>query len=377
MKKMINIFQPSLGKKEIEEIKEVFESNWTGKGQKTKILEKYLSNKIRVDRGNVTTVTSCTEGLFQIIELLSLDEKDEVVLPSISFVGAGNAIVSSGAKPVFCDVDCRTLNVTAEHIEEKITEKTKAVILIHYAGLPCEMDDIVDLCESRDIVLIEDNACSPFSKYRGNNTGTIGNFGTWSFDSMKILVIGDGGLIYCDSKNTMKYLKEKLYLGLMSESGLTNSIDKKWWEFNISSAGRRSIINDITASIGLSQIKKVDSFIKRREYIHKFYTNNLKSLDWLMTPEDFPDYIKSSYYMYWIQTKNSTDRDDLARFLREQGIYSTFRYYPLHRVPFYNNKQKLENTETAANSTLCIPLHQSLSNEDIEKVVESIKKYKR
>ena len=374
---MINIFQPSLGKDEIEAIKKVFESNWTGKGKQTKLFEKYLSNKIRVNSDYVSTVTSCTEGLFQIAEFLGLSEKDEVVLPSISFIGAANAIASSGAKPVFCDVDCRTLNTTSEYIEEKITEKTKAVILLHYSGLPCEMDDIVDLCNDKDIVLIEDNACSPFSIYKGKNTGTIGNFGVWSFDSMKILVIGDGGLIYCDSKNTMKYLREKLYLGLMSESGLSSSIDEKWWEFNISSPGRRNIINDITASIGLSQIKKVDNFIKRREYIHKFYTNNLKNLDWLLTPEDFPDYIKSSYYMYWIQTKNPLDRDELAKFLRQEGIYSTFRYYPLHKVSYYDSKQKLENTETASNSTLCIPLHQSLSDDDIEKVIDSIKKYRK
>ena len=187
---MINIYQPSLGKEELDAIKEVFESNWLGKGKKTEEFTRLMSEKLGVSRDNIETVNSCTEGLFQIMRLLNLEEGDEVIIPSVHFIGAVNAIESVGCKPVFCDVDKRTLNPSVEDIEEKITNRTKAIMVLHYGGNPCDMDGILNLCYERyDLKLIEDNANSPFSKYKGKNTGTIGDFGAWSFDSMKQLVM--------------------------------------------------------------------------------------------------------------------------------------------------------------------------------------------
>tara|TARA_R110000822_G_scaffold101143_3_gene227264 strand:- start:2612 stop:3736 length:1125 start_codon:yes stop_codon:yes gene_type:complete len=374
---MINIFQPSLGEEELKAVGKVFESNWIGLGSKNDEFESELSNKLGCSRDNITTTTSCTEGFFQIIDYIGIGEGDEVILPSISFIGIGNAILSKGAKPVFCDVNRHSMNVESGDIVEKITSKTKAVVLLHYGGLPCEMDSVVRLCKQRGIVLIEDNACSPFSKYKGVNTGTIGDFGVWSFDPMKILVAGDCGLIYAKDKEDLKTIKERCYLGLTSGSGLSNSVDNKWWEFDISYPGRRSIINDITASIGLEQLKKVDRFIHRRKQIHDKYTRGLKKLGWITTPPKFPSYIESSYYMYWIQLESEEDRNGLAKYLKENGIYTTFRYYPLHWVKYYDDNSDLPNTETAANTTLCLPLHQSLSFDDVNQVIEAIRNYKK
>ena len=373
---MINIFQPTLGKEELKAIEGVFESNWIGKGPKTEEFEKQLSEKIGCDVDNVTTTTCCTEGIFQILDYLEIGKGDEVILPSISFIGVGNAILSRGATPVFCDVDKRTLNATSFDISEKITHKTKAVIIIHYGGLPCEMDTIVRLCRQNNIKLIEDNACSPFSKYKEQNTGTIGDFGVWSFDAMKILVAGDCGLIYCKNKDDMKAIKERCYLGLTTGSGLSNSIDKKWWEFDISYPGRRSIVNDITSAIGLEQLRKVDTFINKRKRVHEKYNRGLKNLNWLKTPDNFSADLVSSYYMYWIQTEDEDTRNELAKHMKENGIYTTFRYYPLHWVEYYNDKSDLSNTEFAAKNTLCLPLHQSLSFNDVTKIIKTIKEFK-
>jgi len=241
---MINIYQPSLGKEELNAIKEVFDSNWLGKGPKTDEFIKQIATKLISDTFDgigcsyasteqLMTVSCCTEGVFQIIDLLDIKEGDEVILPSVSFVGIANAIINKKAKPVFCDVDKHTLNPTSDHILEKITLKTKAIIILHYAGVPCDMYDIVKLCKEKNIILIEDNANSPFSSYNGQSTGTFGDYGVWSFDAMKILVTGDGGLIYAKNKNNIEKLKRSTYLGLETASGLSNTIDKKWWEFNI------------------------------------------------------------------------------------------------------------------------------------------------
>ena len=163
---MINIYQPSLGKEELKAIEEVFNSNWLGKGPKTEEFIKLFSEKLTdfhyygVSYTNPSsecflTISSCTEGLFQAIDLY-VQEGDEVILPSISFIGAANAIVAKGAIPVFCDVNRRTLNVEVEHIEAKITPKTKALIVLHYAGVPCDIEKISELCKEKNIKLIEE-----------------------------------------------------------------------------------------------------------------------------------------------------------------------------------------------------------------------------
>jgi aminotransferase len=368
---MINIFQPSLGEDELAAVGEVFKSNWIGKGKKVNQFEADYARALGVDQALLRTTTCCTEGMFKIIELLGLGPGDEVILPTISFVGAANAVASTGARPVFCDVDRRTLNATAATIEEKITARTKAILIVHYGGLPCEMDNLMALARQRGLVVIEDNACSPLSMYKGRACGTIGDFGAWSFDAMKILSTGDGGMVYCADPTHATRLERLLYLGLVTKSGLTNSSENKWWEFEIDSFGGRSIMNDITAAIGVEQLRKLPGYIDRRGEIAATYDEAFANLGWLQIPPQPTDYMKSSYYLYWVQMEPE-NRDALARNLREQGIYTTFRYYPLHLVRHYDSDVSLPSAESATKSTLCLPLHQSLSTDDIAKITEAV-----
>jgi dTDP-4-amino-4,6-dideoxygalactose transaminase len=381
---MIQIYSNSLGKEELKAVEQVFDSRWLGKGPKTAEFKEMFARKLITNcyegvafttaaAKQLLTVSSCTEGLFQAVDLY-VNKGDEVILPSISFIGAGNAIVAKGATPIWCDVDKRTLNPSVEDIEKCITSKTKAVIVLHYAGVPCDIERITELCSQHSIKLIEDNANSPFSRVNTKNTGTFGDIGLWSFDAMKQLVMGDGGMIYCRDEEDKNRLEKLTYLGLESTSGLSNTVDQKWWEFDISSPSRRSITNDIQAAIGIEQLKKIDLQIKRRKEIHDTYSTELSNLDWLDIPNKIARGTTSSYYMYHIQTKN---RDELAKYLRDNGIYTTFRYYPLHWVKYFNSNKKLLGTEYAANHTLCIPLHQNLSDEDVNWVIKKIQLWKK
>ncbi|MAG25863.1 aminotransferase DegT [Candidatus Pacearchaeota archaeon] len=371
---MINIFQPSVGVEELELIKDIFKSNWIGLGSKTNELEEQLSSKLDVSSENVTLTNSCSEAIFQVFEYIDFIIGEEVILPSMSFLGAGNAILEVGATPVFCEVDERTLNPSVEDIESKISPKTKAVFITHYGGLPCDIDGIVKLCDKYNLILIEDSAGSPFSKYKGKNVGIFGDFGVWSFDPLKVMTMGDGGLIYSKSRYDMIKLREQRYLGLKSSTGFSNKIDKKWWEFEISTHGRRSIVNDLSSSLGLEQLKKVDKFIERRKEISCFYDENISKLSWLKIPPKFPDYVESSYYFYWIQVEKN--RDELANYLKENEIYTTFRYYPLHLLDYYKEfKTDLPITKKVMMNTLLLPIHQSLTDDDIAKVVKTIKKF--
>ena len=374
--RMINVFEPALQKEELEAVRKVFESNWVGKGKVTDRFEADFAQYLRVERSLVRSVSCCTEGLFQSMTLLGIGAGDEVILPTISFVGAANAVASSGARPVFCDVDRRTLNATAEFIEQKISPRTKAVILIHYGGVPCHMDEICELLRKRRIALIEDSACSVASRYRERACGTFGEIGVWSFDAMKILVSGDGGMVYCRTPEMAQCAEEMLYLGLVTKSGFSSVIDKKWWEYETSCYGRRAIMNDISSAIGLEQLKKLSQFIARRKDVHEYYTSALSALDWLQLPPSLPPGLESSYYFYWLQMRPEV-RDRLACYLRDNNIYTTFRYYPLHWVKFYGETSRLPNAEAAAETTLCIPLHQSLSDQDLEKITDCIRRFEK
>ena len=384
---MIQIYQPQLGKEELKAIEKIFKSNWIGKGKVTEEFLKHYRKIITSDcydgmlftqpnTNQLTTINCCTEGLFQSMDLFDIKEGDEVILPSIHWVGAGNAIMYKKATPVFCDVDKNTLNATVESIEKLITPKTKAVIILHYAGVPCDIVGISTLCKSKNIKLIEDNANSPFSKVYNQNTGTFGDLGIWSFDAMKIITAGDGGMIYSKDEELIEKLNKMTYLGWDSSSS-EKPIESKWWEYNVLVPGRRSIMNDIQSSIGLEQLKKHRTFISRRKEVHEIYSEEMKDLDWLDLPKPIKKGYETSYYMYHVQTKNAEDRDNLARHLRKNEVYTAFRYYPLHKIDFYNSNAKLPNTDYAENHTLCIPLHQSLTNKDVDKVITTIKSFKK
>ncbi|MBQ9948192.1 MAG: DegT/DnrJ/EryC1/StrS family aminotransferase, partial [Oscillospiraceae bacterium] len=251
---------------------------------------------------------------------------------------------------------------------------TKAIMLIHYGGIPCEMDEIMALAKKHNLVVIEDSACSVSSTYKGQACGTIGDMGMWSFDAMKILVCGDGSMLYFKDPEKKIAAEKWLYFGLESKSGYSNSVDKKWWEYDVSSYGHRAIMNDITAAMAVEQLKKLPGFIARRKEIHDKYNALLGDLTWLDIPEELPEYCTSSYYFYHIQVKDNV-RDNLAKFLRENDVYTTFRYFPLHRVNHYGIKGSFPNADFASDHTLCLPVHQSLSDADVELVASLIRRF--
>ena len=222
------------------------------------------------------------------MHLLDIQPGDEVIVPTISFIGAGNAVCAHGAKLVLCDVDPHTLNARAEDIEKVITPKSKAILLLHYGGIPCEMDEIMTLAKKHNLKVIEDAAAGVCSRYKGKAIGTIGDMGMWSFDAMKILVSADGAMLYFNTPELRKKADRWLYFGLETKSGYENSVAQKWWEFDISSFGHRAIMNDVTAAMALEQLKKLPMYMEKRKHVSDFYYENLKQFSWLELPPVLP-----------------------------------------------------------------------------------------
>ena len=373
---MINVFQPELREEELAAVKAVMESNWTGRGKITDQFEAAWASHLGVARGQVTSVTCCTEGLFQSIGLAGVGAGDEVIMPSISFVGAGNAVVAAGARPVFCDVDPRSLNPRLAHVESCLSARTRAVLITHYGGIGiADTAAIAALCRERGLALIEDAACSPASVLPdGTACGTAGDFGVWSFDSMKMISTGDGGMIYCRDPERAKALQLDLYLGLGTTSAISKTGDR-WWEFDVARPGRRAIMNDVASAIGIEQLKKVPSFAARRRAVARAYVDGLRDQSWLrLPPEELHD-AASVPYFFWVQAEPDL-RNRLASFLRSHEVYVTFRYYPLHRLALYRHDgRQLAGTEQAANSTLLLPMHQALSAGDVARVIALIRDF--
>ena len=372
---MINVMQPTLGREELNRIKEVFDSNWIGKGKLVSEFEEVYAKHLGSTPNHVLSTNCCSEGLFSSMHLLNIQPGDEVILPTISFIGAGNSVCANGSRMVLCDVDKRTLNARAADIEKCITKKTKAILLLHYGGIPCEMNEIMNLANTYGLKVIEDCAAGVCSSYKGQAIGTFGDIGMWSFDAMKILVCGDGAILHFKTPELREKADKWLYFGLEAKSGYENSVAQKWWEFDISSFGHRAIMNNVTAAMALEQFKKLPSFMEKRAAVHKAYDEGLSELDWIDLPLPIPEGCTTSYYFYHIQVKNGK-RDELARYLRERGIYTTYRYFPLHRVPGYGVTEGIfPNADYAADHTLCLPLHQSLTQEDVVKVVSTIREF--
>lgn len=368
---VINVFQPTLGEQELSAVTEVFASGWLGRGARTTAFVREFADHLGVAAEQLTPVNSCTEAMFTTIELLGIGLGHEVVMPSISFVGAANAVAAAGARPVFCDVDPYTLNPTADHVAATLTSRTAAVMLLHYGGYPGQLAEIAELCAAHGIPLIEDAACAVASRVEGRACGTVGDFGAWSFDAMKILVMGDGGMLYCREPSQARRAAQLTFLGLGKPSGMSQATTsmERWWEFDVDCFGRRSSINDIDAAIGSVQLRRLPGFIARRREIVESYETAFAGLEGLRPPPPLPPGHTSSFYFYWIGLTDGT-RDAVGRRLYERGIYTTFRYHPLHLVAAYGSDASLPGAELAAQETLCLPLHQGMDDAAVEKVID-------
>ncbi|PZG19359.1 DegT/DnrJ/EryC1/StrS family aminotransferase [Micromonospora craterilacus] len=372
---MINVFQPTLGDEEVAAVREVFASGWLGRGRRTETFEAAFADHLGVPADEVRSVNSCTEALFVAMEVLGVGPGDEVVLPSVSFVGAANAIAARGATPVFCDVDPTTLNPTVGHVDAALTARTVGVLVLHYGGYPGDIVAISRLCRERGLFLVEDAACAVASSVAGRACGTFGDIGVWSFDAMKTLVTGDGGMMWLRDPALARQVGTTTYLGMRQTAGFTQAGGDatRWWEFEVDSFSRRSITNDICAAIGLVQLRRLPAFISRRRAVAEEYDAQFANLGFLRRPPALPAGHRTSYTFYWIGLPAGA-RDEVARRLYDAGIYTTFRYLPLHTVAAYGYRgPRLAGAEQAARETLCLPLHQGLDDHAVRKVIDNVR----
>ena len=262
-----------------------------------------------------------------------------------------------------------------DSIKEKIDENTAAVVVQHYGGRPnVEIKKISDYLKEKNIFLIEDCATVFGGTINNQHLGNYGDYAIWSFDAMKIITTLDGGMIYCRDKNDLEIIKNNIHFGMIEAPTTMTKFNQNktnWWQLNPVTYGTKNILNNVTATLGTSQLKRIEKFIKIQKNIWDYYQENIKNKK-IKLPTETDKNIKESYFLFWVSCEK---RDELSEYLKTNKIFSTFRYYPLHKTNLYKSETLLPNTDKFYNKILCIPCHKNLNKQEIDYIVKKINSF--
>ena len=373
---MIPFNVPPVTGKEINYINEAIKSGKIcGDGTFTKKCTEYLENYLET---KVLLTTSCTSSLEMSALLCNIKPLDEVILPSYTFCSTADAFVQRGAKLVFVDIRKDTLNIDETKIEHAITEKTKAIVCVHYAGVSCEMDEIIKSAKKYNLKVVEDAAQAIFSTYKGRKLGTIGDFGCFSFHETKNLSMGEGGGISINTNHAdyekAEIIREK---GTDRSKFIRGQIDKYTWR----DYGSSYLPSDLNAAYLYAQLTESNKIQQNRMNIWNKYKSSLKILEEnnKITLPVIPEECKHNAHIFYFITKSLEERTKLISFLKQNEIQSVFHYIPLHSSPagikFGRFDGKDEITTEYSERLIRLPLYYGLKDEDQNKVIENVLKF--
>ena len=358
----------------INNIKSQNHYSGSGSGFFTKKCTDWLIKNIKCKEALL--VHSCTAALEMCAILLNIKPGDEIIMPSYTFVSTANAFVLRGGKPVFIDVDCKTLNIDPKNIEKSITKNTKAIVVVHYAGISCDMDIVMKIAKKHKLFVVEDAAQSIMGKFKKKQLGSIGDLATVSFHETKNVHCGEGGALLINNKKFIKRAKIIRDKGT-NRDDFNNNLTKKYSWVDI---GSSYCLSEINASFLFAQLKLVNYITRKRVKIWNTYHKYFEKLEIekKIIRTFIPKYAKNIAHMYWIIVDKKY-RNKLISYLRMRNINSLFHYIPLHSSPFskktYKNKISLKVTESISKSIIRMPLHLSLKNKDIISITNFLKKF--
>lgn len=375
---MIGFNKPPFTGKEFEYMREaVTARKISGDGKFTKCCSEWMEK--RFDVKHVLLTTSCTHALEMAAYLADVKEGDEVILPSYTFCSTADAFVQRGAKLVFVDIDPKTMNIDEKLIEDAVTDRTKAIAPVHYAGVSCEMDTIMEIARRHGLKVVEDAAQGVDAYYKGRALGTIGDFGCYSFHETKNFSMGEGGaIVFSDdeSKEKAEILREK---GTNRSKFFRGQIDKYTWV----NYGSSYLPSDLNAAYLWAQLEMADQINADRMATYDFYHRELKDLaDQGYIEQPFvPDYAKHNAHMYYIKLKDEPVRAALIAYLKERGISTVFHYVPLHSAPAGEKFGRFHGedrfTTKESERLLRLPMYYGLEQEERARVAEEIHNFFR
>ena len=373
---MIDFNRPPFVGKELDYIKQAVDyGKLCGDGEFTKRCSAWMREKFEAN--HVLLTTSCTHALEMAAYLCDLQPGDEVIMPSYTFVSTADAFVLRGAKIVFVDIRPETMNIDETKIEDAITEKTKAIVPVHYAGVSCAMDEILAIAKKYNLKVVEDAAQGVNAYYKGKALGTIGDFGCYSFHETKNYSMGEGGALVFQKdeyQEAAEILREK---GTDRSKFFRGQVDKYTWV----NYGSSYLPSDMNAAYLWAQLEMADEIDKKRHAIYDYYDAALKPLaeaGYIEQPF-VPDYASHNAHMYFIKAEDLEERTKLLNYLREKGVWGVFHYIPLHSATAGRKFGRFHGediyTTKESERIMRLPMFYNLDMKDVEYVAQCILDY--
>ena len=368
----IPLFKIFWDDEDVQAVNEVIKSGmyWTT-GPKSKEFEKMIAEYVGTKYAVV--FNSGTSALHAVVLAHDIKKGDEAIVPSFTFIATANALLFTGAKPVFADIETKTFGLDPEDVKEKITSKVKAIIPVHYGGSPCLIRELKEIADDYNLILIEDAAESLGAKVNNEKVGTFGDSAVLSFCQNKVVTTGDGGAAVTDSKEIYEKLK------LIRSHGRLETSDyfSTWKEMDYMTLGYNFRMSDVIAALGIAQIRKIDKIIRMRRKNAEQMIERLSEIKSILAPKPPLGY-RHVYQMFTVRVKGKKKtRDDLAKYLEERGVSTKVYFYPVHLTHFYKNELKysckLQVTEEISEQVLTLPMYPSLTTKEIDYIVDKTK----
>lgn len=370
----VQLFKLNYDSRELDAVADVLKSGWITMGEKTKEFELKFGSYLG-EESKATAVSNGTAALHLALLALGIGPNDEVIIPGLTFVADINTVSIVNAKPVLAD--CTSLNdwnIDPCAIAKHINHNTKAVLIVHYAGYPCNMDAIMEVCKKHNLYLIEDCAHAPGAEYKGRKVGTFGDYSCFSFFSNKNLSVGEGGMVVTRSHAREKDVK---YLRSHGMTALTLDRHKgRTVSYDVVRPGLNYRIDELRAALGLVQLIKLEESNDKRESVVKEYIRQLSNIDQISIPFLSYNDIKPAYHIFPVLLPNNCNRLDIMESLKTEGIQSSIHYPSFHEFSCYKDSE-LSNTpisDEISQRELTLPLYPTMTRNDIDMVVLALKK---
>jgi perosamine synthetase len=367
---MIPNARPYIGEEELGEIRKVFATGWLGMGSLVFEFEKALKDYIGAKY--VIAVNTGTTAIHISLDAIGVKERDEVIVPSLTFIGTVQPILACGATPVFCEVNPDTLNIDVEDVKRRVTKKTKAIVPVHYGGQACDMDKLSAVADKHSIRIVEDAAHALGASYNGRKVGSFGDVACFSFDPIKNITCGEGGAVVSNNGDFAELVIKKRILGIDKDTWHRYKNQRSWY-YEVVTSGYRYHMSNINAAIGTVQLKKIGLFLESRRRSVQRYDEALKNMDGVELLRRH--YADSAPFNYTIKIKGER-RDALLEYLNKNGIGAGINYIPNHIQPLFKEaKAKLPVTEKIWKEIISLPLYYGITDADIETVVKEVGKF--
>ena len=367
----IPLFDLNFGIEEEQAVVETLHSKWISTGPKTAEFESSFAGLL--SSKHALAVSNCTVSLHLSMKILGIGPGDEVICPSLTFVATVNAIRYVDAIPVFADIySDDDLNIDPSDIERKITPKTKAIVVMHYAGFPCAMDEIMRIAARHNLRVVEDACHGPLSEYGGKKLGTIGDVGCFSFFSNKNISTGEGGMLVTNDSGLYEHAK------LLRSHGMTTlSYERSKGHstgYDVVESGYNYRMDDIRASIGIVQLRKLEMDLRKRASVRQWYEEGFSSISGMTVPFAGHEGFASNYiFAVLVDEAHAASRDAIRTRLHEAGIQTSMHYPPVHLFSIYREfSVPLPVTESAAGRLITLPMYSRMTNADVAYIAEKM-----